>query len=215
MPQNENSETTETNHFRCEISSKFLKKSQLYSQIFIYILALVLISGILIFGYSTIQIFTTRGEQVACLKFKNDLSNSIESITSDFGSVKRKDLQLCSGHNKVCFVESFEQIINKDNPQGTNDPIIKDSIKSEAEKNVFLVGGDSYSIGKISVEGDVLCINAKNNQISLRLEGMGNHVLISEWGNEPASLTGLSSSSAAEALSITALPTANLASLRG
>jgi len=106
--------------------------------------------------------------------------NAIESITSDYGSVKRKELQLCSGYNKVCFVENAR---NPTIPANT-DPIIRDSITSNTGKNVFLVekiAKESFYAGNISVDGGVLCINSKNNQISLRLEGMGNHVGISEW----------------------------------
>lgn len=160
-----------------------MKKSQIYGQIFIYILTLVLVSFILIYGYNSIQNFKKRAEQVSCLKFRNDISSAVESITSDYGSVKRKYLQLCSGYNKVCFVESTR---HPNIPAGT-DPIIADSINSNTGKNVFLVENaakESFYAGNISVisaSGDVLCISARNNQISLKLEGRGNYALLSEW----------------------------------
>ena len=181
-----------------------MKQSQIYSQIFIYILALVLTSIILIYGYNAIQNFNKRANQVCFLKFKNDLSNSIESITSDYGSVKKKDLQLCSGYNKVCFVETFTQLTSRENPTPADiDPIIKDSIKDNIQKNVFLVekaAKESFYAGNISVKSlsndpDVLCITSKNNQISLRLEGKGNHVRISGWGSEPSGSGGQSTTS--------------------
>ena len=155
-------------------------KAQLYSQIFIYILTIILISFILVYGYNAVQNFKKRAEQVSCLKFKNDLTNAIESISSDFGSIKRKDLQLCAGYSRVCFVESFES----PNLPNDVDPIIKDSVLSSAGKNVFLVENiakESFYAGKISVEPDVLCIKAINNQVSLRLDGKGNHALVSQW----------------------------------
>ncbi|MBI2654694.1 hypothetical protein HYX02_07875 [Candidatus Woesearchaeota archaeon] len=155
-------------------------KAQIYSQVFIYILTIVLVSFILVYGYNAIQNFKKRAEQVSCLKFRNDLANSVESILSDFGTVKRKDFQLCAGYSKVCFVESFE------NPKLPNnaDPIIKDSVLSNTGKNVFLVDNiakESFYAGKIAVEPDVFCIDAFNNKVSLRLEGRGNHVLLSRW----------------------------------
>ncbi|MDP3766217.1 MAG: hypothetical protein Q8R04_06925 [Nanoarchaeota archaeon] len=158
-----------------------MRKSQIYSQVFIYILTIILISFILVYGYNAIQSFKKRAEQVSCLKFKNDLSNAIESISSDFGSIKRKDLQLCAGYSQVCFVETFES----PNLPNKVDPIIKDSILSNAGKNVFFVENiakEAFYAGKISVEPDVLCIKAANNKISLRLEGKGDHVLLSQWG---------------------------------
>lgn len=157
-----------------------MRKSQLYSQIFIYVLTIILISFILVYGYNAVQNFRTRAEQVSCIKFKNDLSNAVESILGDFGSVKRKDLQLCSGYTQVCFVETFQNPLLPSNI----DPIIKDSVKSNSGRNVFLVENtakESFYIGNISVEPDVLCIKAISNKISLRLEGKGNHVLLSQW----------------------------------
>ena len=112
-----------------------MRKSQLYSQVFIYILTVALISFILIYGYNSVQNFKKRAEQVSCLKLKNDLVNAVEIISSEFGSVIRKDLQVCNNYPKVCFVESFENPVLPSNM----DPIIKDSILSNTGRNVFLV----------------------------------------------------------------------------
>lgn len=164
-----------------------MKKSQLYSQIFIYVLTIVLISLILVYGYNAVRNFKERGEQVCKLKLKNELQNSIKSISSDFGTVRRKDIQLCENYNEVCFVETFEKIDNKRNPLSNvpiTDPIIIDSINSYTNKNTFLVdkiAKESFYAGNISVELDVLCIEAKNNRLSLRLEGKGSHVLLGKW----------------------------------
>jgi hypothetical protein len=139
-----------------------------------------LISFILIYGYNSVQSFKQRAEQVSCLKFKNDLANAVETISSEFGSVIRKDLQVCNSYPKVCFVESFESPALPDNI----DPIIKDSILSNTGRNVFLVrdtAKESFYAGKISVEPDLLCIKTVSGKVSLRLEGKGNHVLISQW----------------------------------
>lgn len=155
-------------------------KAQLYSQIFVYILTLMLVAFILVYGYTAIQNFEKRAEQVSCLKFKNDLKNAVESISTDFGSVKRKDLELCADYISACFVESFES----PNLPNKIDPIIRDSVMSNTGKNVFLIqdtAKESFEIGKISVNPDVLCIKPVNNKISLRLEGRGNHVLLSQW----------------------------------
>jgi len=158
-----------------------MKTSQLYNQLFIYILTILLSSFIIVYGYSTIQNFKQRAEQVACVKFKNDLKNAVDSILNDYGSVIRKDLLLCSGYKQICFIETFEEIDRNNLP--TSDPIIKDSILSDAGRNVFFVdqvAKESFYAGNISVNPDVFCINEINNKISLRLEGKGNYVLLSE-----------------------------------
>ena len=158
-----------------------MKQAQLYSQIFIYVLTIVLVSFILVYGYNAIQNFNDRAEQVSCLKFKNDIQNAVETTLSDFGTVKRKDFKLCGRYTQVCFVESFE---SPNLPYNKVDPIIEDSVRSNSGKNVFLVediAKESFYTGKISVDPDVLCINAVDGKISLRLEGRGNHVVLSKW----------------------------------
>ena len=169
-----------------EAKNKFfflqMAKSQLYSQIFIYALTLALVAIILIYGYNALENFRTRSDQLCLIKFKSDLQSSIASLSGDFGSVKRKDLQLCSGYTKVCFVESFDSPIIPSNPKP--DPIVIDSINSNSGKNVFLVqdiAKESFYAGKISVDPDILCVSPVDSKIALRLEGAGDHVLLDQW----------------------------------
>ena len=160
-----------------------MKETQLYSQVFIYILTIFLISFILIYGYNSIKGFIDRAEKVCSLKFRNDISNAVESVSSDAGSIKRKNMQLCGKYTSICFVETFESTISV--PPKT-DPIIKNSIDSNTGKNVFLVedmAKESFYVGNISVEPDILCIKAVNNKVVLKLEGKGNHVEISQWSS--------------------------------
>lgn len=157
-----------------------MSRGQLYSQIFVYILTIILISFILVYGYNAVQNFKNRAEQVSCLKFKNDLISAIDGISPDFGSVKKKEFQLCSGYSKVCFIETFES----PNIPGDIDPIIRDSILSGTGRNVFLaedIAKESFFAGKISVDPDVLCIMATNRRIAVKLEGRGNHAIVSQW----------------------------------
>ncbi len=156
-----------------------MRISQLYGQLFIYILTLILIAFILIYGYDAIKNFKDRANKIESLKFSNDLKNAVESIIRDFGSVSKKELQVNSKITKVCFVETYEI----PNLIGNIDPIIRDSIASNSGKNIFLIekiAKESFFAGNISVEPDVLCIIPINDRISLRLEGRGDHVLISE-----------------------------------
>lgn len=158
-----------------------MKKAQVFSQIFVYVLAIILISFVLVYGYNAIQNFRERAVQISCIKFQNDLKNAVSSISNDYGSVIRKDLQLCRSYTKVCFVETYTY----PNLPSDVDPIIKDSILSYTGKNVFLVdriAKESFFAGNISVENNgVLCVPPVNNVISLRLEGKGNHVFVSQW----------------------------------
>lgn len=163
-----------------------MRKAQLYGQVFIYILTLVLISVILIYGYTAIKNFKQKTEDIAAVKFQNDLISSIERITNDYGSISRRELQLSDDITQVCFVESF-QTFDKSNPiinfQLNN--LVKNSVR-DSDKNVFLIGEgiglkSAFFAGAISVDNDAICIKPLNNKITLRLEGKGDHASLSEW----------------------------------
>ena len=161
-----------------------MKNAQLYGQIFIYALTLVLISVILVYGYTSIKNFRQKTDDIVAAKFQNDIINAIQSITNDYGSVSKKELQVSGGTTQVCFVETY-QMFNKQNPIGNIqlNNLVKNSIR-DSDKNVFLLENtlkSSFSAGRISVDRDVLCIKPANNRIVLRLEGMGDHAKISEW----------------------------------
>lgn len=161
-----------------------MKKAQLYGQIFIYALTLVLISVILVYGYTSIKNFRQKTEDIVAAKFQNDIKNFIQSITNDYGSVSKKELQVSGGITQVCFVETY-QLFDKSNPTGNLqlNNLVKNSIR-DSDKNVFLLENtlkSSFSAGKISVDNDVLCIKPAGNRIVLRLEGKGDHTKISEW----------------------------------
>lgn len=181
-----------------------MKRAQLYGQVFIYILTIIIISFILIYGYNAISNFKGRTEQIVSLKLGEDLKSSVQRITPDFGSVIKKEIDVGSA-SQICFAENFEYLGNRNFPVGKDsnsdsivvDPIIKDSIKSSEssldhskDKNAFLIGKsalNSFNIGNIKV-GDgsitlfnVLCIKPVNGKVALKLEGKGDHALISSW----------------------------------
>lgn len=162
-----------------------MRKSQIYSHIFVYILTIILVSFILVYGYRVINEWRYRVEKIACIKLQNDLQSTIKSVTSEYGKIKKEDIELCFEYDEICFVESFEAIdIDNLQTDDTIDPIIKDSILSSTGKNVFLVKSiakESFYGGNISVNPDVLCIKTLNKRVSLRIEGFGNHVVLSKW----------------------------------
>ena len=158
-----------------------MRQSQLYGQIFIYILTILLISFILIYGYNAISDFKGRTEQIVSLKLSEELKNSVRGITPDFGSAVKKEIDIGSA-SEICFVETY------DSPSlpgyaTIKYPIIKDSVDSRSGKNVFLIGktaGMPFYAGNISVTPDLLCIPSRNGKINLKLVGMGDHAEISE-----------------------------------
>ena len=170
-------------------------------QIFIYILSLVLITFVLIFGYNAITSFRQGSEKVLSVRFQSDLSNMVEIISPDYGSVKIKSFELPSGFNQVCFVKNYNSTATTKDQAFPNLPptnltyldlptaaytIIKGSVDSKIKKNTFLIKdntvGEDIFIGNIDVDAndEILCLTAVSRNIKLKFEGKGDHALLSE-----------------------------------
>lgn len=171
-----------------------MKKSQMYGQIFIYILTIIIIGLIAIYGYRAIMGFSKRAEQITFLKFKTDLETSIDMIRTDYGSVKKAELDVPGKYREICFVDLDDA--NRGGISISEDyPIMKNSVEGGVKKNVFLIvdiAKDSFYVGKIYVldsAGELVdyhCYPVVNSKIKLRLEGFGDKTLISEWGVQPS-----------------------------
>ena len=154
-------------------------KGQIIGQVFIYLITLVLVSFLLFYGYRAISTFKEKTDQVSYIQFKNNLQNTIETLSLDFGSVKVKQFTVPDNINTVCFVRNFPSMPSL---SGTNYPIIEDSVNSDLDKNAFLISDDveeSFFAGKISSAEDFFCFPAIAGKIELRMEGMGDHTSIS------------------------------------
>lgn len=158
-----------------------MRKSQIQAQVFVYILALLIMSFVLIYGYRAIKDMKERGELAELINFKGDLKRSISSISQDYGSIKLEDYSVPSGFEKVCFVD-----LSQPNSVAPEYPLIHDYVESiqtnNAEpKNVFLwpPGTESDYVGNITVQGNFHCFDSTGGIIKVKLEGFGNRALIS------------------------------------
>jgi hypothetical protein len=167
-----------------------MRKGQLVGQIFIYILSVVIIAAILIYGYTAVSEFRERSSTVAEVKLQSDITNAIARLSSDYGSVQRKELYM-GEHLKICFVDTYESV-NPDNFPSTVNPLIKDNVRSKTGDNVFLLRTTlekSFNAGTIGVDypapgaqdTNIFCLNATANRVTVRLEGKGDQVLVSPW----------------------------------
>lgn len=159
------------------------KHAQIIGQAFVYILTVVVIFVILIYGYNAITDFRSKIDKISLVKFQTDMESAIDSLTSDYGSIKKLEIEV-GEFEEVCFVESHASPFITSDLENSLNPIVLDSVKSGTGKNVFLIREtleSSFFIGDISVNPDVLCIPPKQGRLFLRLEGRGNHVSIGEW----------------------------------
>lgn len=175
------------------------KKAQIAGQIFIYVLALVIVAGIIVYGYSAIKNFGERGEEVEYITMKTDIDNAFKSIINDYGSIKRPQLHIPGKYKKVCFVDAEQN--NMDSVEicsgATEEPILC-SIWDTAgnDINIFFLpdGSDNFALlGRDKLEFDhatcgdnnnnknYCCFEVVNNKIKLQVKGMGDAVEISKY----------------------------------
>jgi hypothetical protein len=161
------------------------KKSQIQSQIFVYILSMVVIALVLLYGYNAIKGFKERQEQITLVELENQLKSLINSASPKYGSIEKGDIALPSEYNTICFVDNGE--LGSSDDCGLPEPdaaIVRDAIQSSTA-NIFLIPGGSknFRIGNIKVEGGCVCIPKTGSNAVFRVEGLGNGVRISNWKN--------------------------------
>jgi len=169
-----------------------MSKSQISSQIFIYVIAIIIFSFVLVYGYNAIRGFKERGEQISYIKFKTDITSTVKRISSDYGTLKREEFFLGSQYSKVCFLQSHDPpppitLANK-----VSDNMVRDIVKDRVDENVFLFTTtlhESFDVGEIDVinppDGGYLCINTTIGKLKVQFEGKGDHALISKWSTTP------------------------------
>jgi len=169
------------------------RKGQVAGQIFIYIIAIVVVGLIVAYGYSAIRGFSQRGEEVEYITLKTTIENSVKAITSDFGSIKRPDLDIPGKYEMICFTDKSKA---QSGAEGTAlcsrqsgqekfyQPIACSGWKTGRD-NVFLIpdGSESFDVGTIVIQDNrpFHCFDVINNGIKLQLEGLGDKVRVSEY----------------------------------
>lgn len=176
-----------------------MRKAQLQGQIIIYIFGILVVSLVLIYGYGAVKRFVSQSEEVAFIQFKTDIKGVMYSVASDYGSVKRKQMDVPPDIKEVCFVDLSESPLNINNLRN-NYPLLYDSWLQQHDDNhfhtnIFLIGkggvaehfifaGDDNT-GKSYVEvpepSNYDCIPATSGKIRIRLEGKGDRAVVSGW----------------------------------
>ena len=157
-------------------------------QVFIFIIAALTFSLIMIFGYKTISEFLQRGEQVELVQFKNDVENSIKKIYTEYGSTRQKEFTAPGKYTQICFV----------NMDAAYDPALcsADQVActvweqskglDSVDENVFLKPAAPVKIKvyRITVDPAIgqnfMCLPIINGHFSLILEGKGDLTQLSK-----------------------------------
>lgn len=166
-------------------------RAEVSSSVFLYILAVIVIGSILIFGYKRVMDITKSGDEIQVLEFRKFIENHINNGLGS-GNELVEDITLPTGFSELCFV-NLKQTPDDTIKSDLKNDLIFDSWKAGIEKNVFLVRGnkiESFYVDKerlvIGDEGSncngvldySLCCNVKDGKIELRFTGKGKKVMV-------------------------------------
>lgn len=156
------------------------RKGQIAGQIFIYIMAAVIIGVIALIGYKAIIIIMDKTCNAERISFETKIKSTIEESNS-FGSISPESMRAPCDYDTVCFV-SAQDIIELD-PQGFDCPnaIIEDSVVKGVRQNIFLVSADrTIQTGysdlvslNLSYVNKCMCVKERNGNFNLRFTGKG------------------------------------------
>lgn len=158
------------------------------AQIFIYILALVIGAGILIYGYNAVTGFKKQADDILYLQFENSLKNDLKSIS--YESIKRKTYDMPAAINQICFrtIDAVYTDVTDEQIRQNNKykyPLIEAAIQAETQDNVFLYPkGDKSFFGGINIDLGTnvkfKCFNVESGILSITLKGQGSSVAITD-----------------------------------
>lgn len=173
-------------------------KGQVESQIFIYIMVLVVGMGILIYGYNAIKGFNNQANDVLYLQFQNTLTNDIKSIS--FESTRVESYDVPNTVTQVCFRAKdavYADVTLEEQRQATLNkkftyPLIAEAIGANGkgtENNVFVYPkGEKAFFGGINLEfgesdqnnqpKQFKCFDVSSGKLNIKITGKGSYVLI-------------------------------------
>lgn len=167
-------------------------KGQVAGQIFIYIMAVIVIGAIALVGYNAISKVLTKSCDAEKAVFKSNIEELIEKYTS-YGSVNKKTIKAPCEYDTICFVDSSVSKIGAPSADKTNfdceNKLIKDSVQSRSETNIFVKSNDrtipvGYSdLISLSNKMRCLCIESKNSNFYMTFNGKGSSAEISKTVN--------------------------------
>lgn len=155
-----------------------MKRGVIFGETVVYILAFLVFTLILIFGYRSISDVGSQQEQTKLIILRTELQSDLQSIARDFGSVKIQEYEIPGNYEKICFFNPDGETPFPNQPSA-DDPIVTNAY-TDRVNDVLLIGKDvqSLSLSGIKTSESVSCVNIENQKLKLRIEGKGNKVSI-------------------------------------
>ena len=158
------------------------KRAMQAGQIFIYVLAIIVVSLIIAYGYKAINDFGKRSEEVAFISFRTNFDNTVKAMVSDYGTIKRPQLDVPGEYTQVCVVDLAKSSTGSGicTPASPDyDPIVCAGWDAGAN-NVYLLpdGTDSFRIDHVKVKraSGYICYNNTIGKINIQMKSLGDSV---------------------------------------
>jgi hypothetical protein len=173
-----------------------MKKAQ-SSEIFFYILAIVIVGLLLLFGVRYIIQLGSKMNQVDMIQFKTELEGYANDIRPSYGKWEKLEISVPAGIDILCFVQhntftasplyiQQQGLCLKDNPDYNF--LMCNAWQEDTTRNVYTDPFDELDVGINLGAIDVgdsstyyLCMDTSSGILKIKMTGKGDKVLIEEW----------------------------------
>ncbi len=151
--------------------------------VFLYILTIVVIGLIVLFGYKAIASLLEIGGTAQKVRFQKDFQNAVAQGRS-YGRITTHTFAVGEEYTKLCMIDE-NAIDRAGSLAGSNvqNPLIVDSVESGTPENAFLVKEDGtiepYTVEPLEVTYGGLCVPVSSGKARIRFEGLGNRIKVS------------------------------------
>lgn len=157
------------------------------SQMFIFILSIVIVGMVLLFGTRAVLNWGDDVSEYEYIRFKASLTDALRDSSSDFGSVRQRTFPFPGQYQKVCLVDLGERPPSDLQVDGIDQPLMRQEWDAETA-NVFLLsqGVEERFLDervRVNATGGIICFRAERGQVHIRFEGVGRSSLVSYWSD--------------------------------
>lgn len=170
-------------------------KKGIVEHLLFYLLALFIAALILFYGYKAISSLQQRAEEIALIRFEKSLQAKVETLTSQYDSMRIEEFTLPRGVERVCFAD-LSQGISKSTPDTLGaglcdtgnqnyNALVCNAIQEKTDSVFLLPTFQNLHVKKIKIDTGTLCISSKGGLLTLRLTGKGDGTRVEEISTTP------------------------------
>ncbi len=151
--------------------------AQIQGQVIIYILAVIIASFILLYGYGAIKNLVLTQEDILIVAFKEDVKSEVAKKSYEFRNINLIKYQIPKNFDEVCAVD-LKKLQDAEVLSATSsNTLIQDSIRDGVKRNIFLVDDnimkDGFYAGNLAPVNGFDCIEVYSGEVSLKYEALG------------------------------------------